>query len=268
MILDAINNYFGFLIPVFIFSYVLFIFCYDFDAHRERKELKKKKKKEAKTEIISDETTSVKKEVEIKGRRDKENVKSKKTAVVLLSCVLCISIAANAFQYVMHNQEVSGLNDQVSQLTSELDAANSTIADQEDKIEHLRSNAAIMKDQISEYKGAAEFLYQYIAIVPNDGSGKYHSYNCKKLGNSSFWAYNVEQVRGKYLPCSDCSWNFVEETKLTEEEEYYNQIVYVTYTGTCYHRAGCSYLKSSVKITLGAAIERGFAPCSKCNPPT
>lgn len=45
-------------------------------------------------------------------------------------------------------------------------------------------------------------------------------------------------------------------------------IVYVTDTGTKYHRAGCSYLSdSSIEITLDTA-KRNYEPCSKCNPPT
>jgi hypothetical protein len=44
-------------------------------------------------------------------------------------------------------------------------------------------------------------------------------------------------------------------------------IVYRTRTGSKYHRANCSYLKSSYEITLRDAVERGLKPCSRCNPP-
>lgn len=43
-------------------------------------------------------------------------------------------------------------------------------------------------------------------------------------------------------------------------------IVYVTKTGECYHTAGCSYLKSSIAISLAEAAEN-YRPCSRCNPP-
>ncbi len=43
-------------------------------------------------------------------------------------------------------------------------------------------------------------------------------------------------------------------------------IVYVTKTGECYHRADCSYLKSSIAISLAEAAEN-YRPCSRCNPP-
>ena len=46
-----------------------------------------------------------------------------------------------------------------------------------------------------------------------------------------------------------------------------NTTVHVTKTGSCYHRAGCSYLKSDIAITLKDAVDKGYSPCSRCNPP-
>lgn len=43
-------------------------------------------------------------------------------------------------------------------------------------------------------------------------------------------------------------------------------IVYVTDTGECYHREGCTYLKSERPITLERA-DRMYRPCSRCDPP-
>jgi micrococcal nuclease len=45
--------------------------------------------------------------------------------------------------------------------------------------------------------------------------------------------------------------------------------VYITKTGTKYHREGCSSLsRSSIPISLANAVERGYTPCKMCNPPT
>ncbi|MCL6548970.1 MAG: hypothetical protein K6T30_08675 [Alicyclobacillus sp.] len=44
--------------------------------------------------------------------------------------------------------------------------------------------------------------------------------------------------------------------------------VYVTNTGTKYHREGCRYLSQScIPISLADAKARGYTPCSVCNPP-
>lgn len=49
-----------------------------------------------------------------------------------------------------------------------------------------------------------------------------------------------------------------------EEKE---ETVYVTKSGTKYHRAGCRYLKSSTAMPLSQAASQ-YSPCSVCNPPT
>lgn len=44
--------------------------------------------------------------------------------------------------------------------------------------------------------------------------------------------------------------------------------VYVTRTGEKYHRSSCSYLsQSKIAISLEEAIEDGYTPCSRCDPP-
>jgi len=43
------------------------------------------------------------------------------------------------------------------------------------------------------------------------------------------------------------------------------QTVYITDSGTKYHRDGCQYLRNSkMPISLSTAKERGYTPCSKC----
>lgn len=44
-----------------------------------------------------------------------------------------------------------------------------------------------------------------------------------------------------------------------------SQTVYVTNTGTKYHRSGCRYLKDScIEISINDAISRGYTACSVC----
>ena len=44
------------------------------------------------------------------------------------------------------------------------------------------------------------------------------------------------------------------------------KIVYVTSSGTKYHRSGCSYLQSSRPLSRSDAIAAGYGPCSRCKP--
>lgn len=44
--------------------------------------------------------------------------------------------------------------------------------------------------------------------------------------------------------------------------------VIVTKSGTKYHRADCRTLRSSrIELSLEEAIQKGYDPCSVCNPP-
>lgn len=61
------------------------------------------------------------------------------------------------------------------------------------------------------------------------------------------------------LLISICFLLFSTETKA-------DYIVYVTKTGECYHIEGCSYLKSSIPISLEDAIAKGYRACSRCKP--
>ena len=46
-----------------------------------------------------------------------------------------------------------------------------------------------------------------------------------------------------------------------------NYTVYITRTGSKYHRDGCQYLRSSkIEIDKKEAIENGYTACSRCNP--
>ena len=45
-----------------------------------------------------------------------------------------------------------------------------------------------------------------------------------------------------------------------------SHVVYKTYTGKCYHRKSCGYLRSCIETTEAKAREEGLYPCSRCNP--
>lgn len=54
----------------------------------------------------------------------------------------------------------------------------------------------------------------------------------------------------------------------TQQQPVIVIIVFVTDTGTKYHRDGCQYLNMSKhQMDLKQAINQGYTPCSVCNPP-
>lgn len=47
-----------------------------------------------------------------------------------------------------------------------------------------------------------------------------------------------------------------------------DRIVYITATGECYHRSGCSsILQSKFETTIEDAVSDGFRRCENCDPP-
>ena len=50
------------------------------------------------------------------------------------------------------------------------------------------------------------FMDECIAIVPDDGSKKYHKYKCDEYeSGSSFWAFNTEAAISRgYKACDKC----------------------------------------------------------------
>lgn len=48
------------------------------------------------------------------------------------------------------------------------------------------------------------------------------------------------------------------------QQQTQSETVYITRTGSKYHRAGCSYLKSCIPISKKDAIAAGYTACSRC----
>lgn len=59
-----------------------------------------------------------------------------------------------------------------------------------------------------------------------------------------------------------------EAVAAVDEEEEVEVIVYITDTGTKYHRGSCRHLKKSkIETTLEKAKAQGYEPCGTCDPP-
>lgn len=54
--------------------------------------------------------------------------------------------------------------------------------------------------------------------------------------------------------------------KSDNKSEDKSDVVYITETGSKYHRGSCRTLKSKIKTTRSEAIAMGYEPCKVCNP--
>lgn len=137
-----------------------------------------------------------------------------------------------------------------------------SVANYQQMIVDKNKRVSELNNELADYKKQIEFMNNHVAICPSDGSGLFHKYGCEHLdNNSSFLLYNTNQAPNEgYYPCPYC----FGETSNTSDTK--TEIVYITNTGSKYHRSGCSYLKSKKAISKEKAISKGYSPCSRCNP--
>ncbi len=98
---------------------------------------------------------------------------------------------------------------------------------------------------------------------------KYHRDGCRYLSKSKI-PISLKEAVASYGPCGICNPPVIQQSTNTSQvpaEEKKSTTVYVTKSGSKYHRAGCRYLKSSsIPMSLENAKGR-YSPCSVCNPP-
>lgn len=85
---------------------------------------------------------------------------------------------------------------------------------------------------------------------------RYHQGNCKYLAKSAIEITLKEAKEKGYTPCLVC---------LSKKPETNSDKIYITKTGSKYHRGGCRYLsRSAIPISLTDARARGYGACSVC----
>ena len=156
---------------------------------------------------------------------------------------------------------IKGICTDYSDLKEKVSSQEKTIENKNETISKYKKNEKELKDTIAEYEEQINFMNKYIAICPSDGKSTFHQYTCEHYDSSvSFSAFVIpEAKRQGFKPCKYC-----EKDNKTKASK--NNSVYITDSGSKYHREWCSYLKSKNIIDKDEAIEQGYEPCSRCNP--
>lgn len=103
-------------------------------------------------------------------------------------------------------------NKKIADQEAKVKALNSTISDKDKRLEEITSSynslLADSKELANELLNIAPeraFYRNYAVIVFDDGTRKYHTYDCPDFGDQSFWIYNIEAAESKgYYACPKC----------------------------------------------------------------
>lgn len=131
-------------------------------------------------------------------------------------------------------------------------------------------NTSILTNTVEAHPGRTDSSGGHKDNKNKSGLGSYH-YHCggnpAHLHKSGVCPYDYIPTP-KPTPTPTKKPSKVENKKNGTEKQSSKTTVYITETGTKYHKDGCSYLKKSkIKSTLKDVKDKGLEPCSRCNPP-
>lgn len=178
--------------------------------------------------------------------------KSKKNiAIVILSVLLFFSLGTNGNNITTENNITNEVTSEVTRLTEQiayLQAKNEKLGKTLNEVNLEVANNEDYQNQISSLQSQVSELQEELNTV-NEEKEKLSN----ELKNRS------SQVEAEQ---SETSKTTVAESSISD-----SYTVYITNTGSKYHRSGCRYLKKSQNaISKDNAIAQGYTPCSVCNP--
>lgn len=170
----------------------------------------------------------------------KKLLKSKPALIAIAVCVLLLGIGGTSGS--ADNQK---LKDQIAQVTTQLDTANSQNETLSQQIQDLSST---IEDLTAKNKELQTSLDDANTKISELNAKNTATQNSSSGNNSSSTAVSSSET--------------VQEASAST-----SYTVYITKTGEKYHRDGCRYLKKNqIAIDKNAAVAQGYTPCSVCNP--
>lgn len=139
-----------------------------------------------------------------------------RATVICLSALFLVLAGLNVYQYISSQKKaatiaelsetITNLNTSLSKKETHIEKLNKTISDQKTKITSLNDEVSDLKIEQLKARWELNFYEKCAAIVPDDGTKKYHVLTCPDYDHTlSFWIYNYNQaeILG-YLPCTKC----------------------------------------------------------------
>lgn len=98
-------------------------------------------------------------------------------------------------------ETISSIEAEVSEKAATIEELEYKVSLQESQI----SDLAFYTEQYEQFKEQAVFMDEYLALIEDDGTNRYHKYGCFYFKGNSFWAYNtVAAENNGYYPCYYC----------------------------------------------------------------
>lgn len=158
-------------------------------------------------------------------------------------------------KYQKSENNLKDINQEINN-TTQIDELNNTIADKDKRIQELENTLNINAERIKELENT---------VSTNNDKIKNLEENVNTLEKDKTSLEQKVSSLSSAKSTSNAKTTKTTET-ISDTKTTNSYTVYVTKTGSKYHRDGCSYLKSKISIDKSAAITQGYTACSRCNP--
>lgn len=162
----------------------------------------------------------------------------KNIAIIILSFILFCSLGSTPSIDTNNISNVTQYKTQINELNAKLENSLS-------QIKSLETDKKSLKDKISNLEEEKEELEK-----------ENENLNSKLKDATKTTSTSSSLTSKKTSSSNNSSSNITQRTT-----------VYITKTGSKYHKSSCSYLKKSkISISLKSAKSQGYTACSRCNP--
>ena len=223
-------------------------------------------------------------EEEVEKTKKKSFLKDKKNWLIIFLIFMVFACAGssdteNVSANAVSTNTISGVSgDELNQLKNELNTANSKLEDAENTIKYLSGELENTSTSKKEYENRIQNLsasneellekIENLTIIQSNLQKEIDTLNNEKTDleekNEELEAENGKLKTSVNKSSSTKTTSTTKAATPTQSSNSYT--VYITKTGSKYHRDGCSYLKSKIAIDKNSAISSGYSACSKCNP--
>lgn len=108
-----------------------------------------------------------------------------------------VSLKSNNEDLTKHNNDLQTQNKSLQTENENLKTKNKNLQSEIDSLEERY-------DDYWDKSFKLWFYEEYVVVVADDGTNKYHKYGCEDF-DGDFWAFNVEAAKGKgYKACKKC----------------------------------------------------------------